>query len=1028
MAPEASNSKPFFPPFFRSRKSVAQPSAAKLGFETLESRQLLAADMADIVGTLYANLQGDNDASNDLPVVNAAAALYKDGGNGVFDGAGSGDDLLVQSGAQTDSNGEYRFEGVGAGRYFVQITPPEGLHFQAGDDVREVLITDQEAEFAEGPAIDNFESEQRVSASPPLPSSDPSRMADSSVLGGERDLFVTLTQGDDRFSAVSLTSGDGLIRLASDTNVTGDAKIVWDGFDNSASGVNATGLGGVDLTEGDGSRMTGLALTVGADHPNSIVKMKIYTDANNWSEYTTVVPETDGGQATKYLIFGFEDTPNSSAGNGADFTNVGAVELTFEGVTAVDGQVSLIGLVGRTTKELDFVVEPKLSLGDHVWADVNNNGIFDPGEQGIADVKLNLYEDVDGNNEYNAAVDSFHSMDVTDSNGHYQFADLFPGKYIVQVAEQNFGDGSPLVGLVSSTGNDPAADPDNDVNGDDNGTGVAGLGVLSKSVTLTGGLEPTNDGDNDPNTNLTLDFGFYGFDLELDKEVNAGDGNQVNPEDRLVYTIDIFNNGPSTAFYARLEDTLASNTQFVSATSSNGATVNHSNGNVTSNLGNIAPGATVTITVIVDVAADATGSIMNTATVIAPNEVYLGNNTDKVTNSVDPLIDLTIDKTDSDDPVKPGQVFDYIIKATNNGPSDATGVQVTDTLPDDVQFVDASQTPVSNSNGVLRFDIGNLASGASRTINISVRVDSDFVGTLLNVAEVSGNETETNYDNNEDDEPTVVIPVIDLQIVKTDSDDPVSPGEGFSYTLEIRNNGPSDATGVTIVDTLPATGVEFQGSATPNSINGREVTFNVGDLASGESRSVDIQVVVDQSFVGTLLNSAEVSANEEETTYANNVDTEETLVVADPVSISGKVYVDRNDNGIFESNERPIPDVIVNLSGRDFQGNSVSLTTVTDAGGMYMFSNLQPGQYNITEQQPTRYRDGQETVGNNDDPSGSSAQGLAALDQFDAEGEVVSSGFGGVELVPGADAYDYNFGELANGGGTKQDYLVRAEW
>lgn len=1027
MAPKASKSSISFPSIFRNRKSGLS-ATTKLGFETLESRELLAADMADIVGTLYANLAGDSNPANDLLVSGASAALYRDGGNGRFDGAGSGDDTRIGSSVTTDSNGQYRFEGLGAGRYFVQITPPEGMHFQEGDDVREVIITDQEAEFAEGPAIDSFESEQRVSASPPLPSSDPSRMADSTVLGGERDLFVTLTEGNDRFSSVSLTSGDGLIRLASDTTVTGDAKIVWDGFDNSASGVNPTGLGGVDLTEGDGSRMTGIALTVGADHPNSVVKMKIYTDANNWSEYTTVVPETQGGRATKYLVFGFEDTPDSRSGDGADFTNVGAIEVTFEGVSAVDGQVSLIGLVGRTTKQLDFVAEPELCLGDHVWADENNNGQFDPGEQGIAGVQVNLYEDTDGNNEYTAGVDALLGSDVTDASGRYKFDDLFPGKYVVQVDENNFADGLPLAGLVSSTGNDPASDPDDDINEDDNGTRVVGAGVVSKAIMLTGEAEPTNDGDNDPNSNLTVDFGFYGFDLELDKEVDAGDGNRVNPEDRLVYTIDIFNNGPSTAFDARLEDTLAANTQFVSASSSNGAQVNHSNGEVTSNLGDIAPGETVIITVIVDVDSDATGMIMNTATVIAPNEVDLSNNTDKVTNSVDPIIDLTIEKTDSDDPVKPGQEFDYILTATNNGPSDATGVQVVDTLPGDVQFVSASQTPVSNSGGVVRFDIGNLAAGASRTINITVRVDEGFVGTLLNVAEVSGNEEESNYNNNEDDEPTVVDPVIDLQIVKTDSDDPVSPGQGFTYTLEIRNNGPSDATGVTIVDTLPETGIQFQGASVANSRDGRDVTFQIGDLASGESRTVEVQVVVDQAFVGTLLNRAEVSGNEEETTYANNVDTEETVVVAEPASISGKVYVDRNDNGIFESNERPIAGVTVILTGNDFQGNPVRRETVTDGGGMYLFIDLQPGQYNITEQQPPRYKDGKETVGNNGDPSGSAPQGLAALDQFDSEGDVVSSGFGGIQLVAGADGFDYNFGELATADATKQDYLVRAEW
>ena len=59
---------------------------------------------------------------------------------------------------------------------------------------------------------------------------------------------------------------------------------------------------------------------------------------------------------------------------------------------------------------------------------------------------------------------------------------------------------------MSSTGNDPAPDPDDDVNGDDNGRPVGAL-IASQPVTLTGGGEPTSE-DGDANTNLTVDFGF----------------------------------------------------------------------------------------------------------------------------------------------------------------------------------------------------------------------------------------------------------------------------------------------------------------------------------------------------------------------------------------------------------------------------------------------------------------------------------------------------------------------------------------
>ena len=46
--------------------------------------------------------------------------------------------------------------------------------------------------------------------------------------------------------------------------------------------------------------MTGIVLKVGADHSNCVVKLKVYTNAGKWSEFTATVPETDGGAATQF--------------------------------------------------------------------------------------------------------------------------------------------------------------------------------------------------------------------------------------------------------------------------------------------------------------------------------------------------------------------------------------------------------------------------------------------------------------------------------------------------------------------------------------------------------------------------------------------------------------------------------------------------------------------------------------------------------------------------------------------------------
>jgi len=882
--------------------SLAKHQRKKLAFETLERREMLAADMAEIIGIVRTDLQGDADASNDVVVAGAVATLYRDGGNGTF----GGDDTAIGSSVTTDASGQYRFDQVGAGKYFVQISLPSDLQFRPGEDVKEINISVDEGDGVDGPVIDGFTTLQVAEASPPLPSSDPSQLIDPTVLGGQRDMWVELTQSTNPISSVALASSGGNLYLASGPGTTGNAKVVWDGVDSSALTVNPTGLGGIDLTQNEGNTMTGIALTSGADHPDAKISMRIYTDANNWSEFTTTVPESPGGMATGQAIFNFDDVPTASLGSGADFTNVGALELTFEGVSAVDGQVALVGLVGRATKRLDFTASPRLSLGDHVWAEREDDGIHQASEPGIAGVKLNLFEDINADNEFTQGVDVLMGMTTTNAGGDYLFTDLFPGKYLVQVDPMNFLPTGALAGLRSSTGNDPASDPDDNVNGDDNGTAMAGAGVVSQSVMLTGNSEPTNDGDSNSNSNLTIDFGFFGFDLVLDKAVQQ---TSVVPEETLDYTIKIDNDGPSAAANTTFEDTLPDAVTFVSASATlNGspfdANLQHVGGVVTANLGTLNNGDVVIVTIVATVNSNASGTLINTATVSAPKEIDLSNNTDTVSNPLSPRIDLAITKTDSRDPVEPGSTF--------------------------------------------------------------------------------------------------------------------------SYTLDIVNNGPSDATGVVVTDNLPDEGLTFQGaSQTPDSVIGDQLIFNIGDLANGESTSITIDVRVDEDFVGELLNHTEVRGNETEITLANNEDTEPTIVNIDPASLAGSVFVDRNDNGVFDSGETPIADVLVSLRGIDITGATVVRTTRTASDGSYLFENLNPGTYRLVETQPNRYRDGKDNIGTNGGAHGENPGQL--LIPNDVNPDQVQDLFLEIQIASGDAAENYDFGELATHI-SKLDLIRRAAW
>ena len=240
--------------------------------------------------------------------------------------------------------------------------------------------------------------------------------------------------------------------------------------------------------------------------------------------------------------------------------------------------------------------------------------------------------------------------------------------------------------------------------------------------------------------------------------------------------------------------------------------------------------------------------------------------------------DLGITKTDAPDPVRVGDKLTYTLLATNDGPQDTTGVTVVDTLPVGVTFVSAS-AGCTELGGVVTCDVGAFASGV--VAELTIVVTADVEGVITNTATVSGNVYDPLPDNNTvSQETTVIVRQADLGITKTDAPDPVRVGDELTYTLLVTNNGPQDATGVTVVDTLPA-GVTFA-DAPDCTHDAGFVTCIIGDLASGAVAERTIVVVAPLEEV-TLTNTAEVIGNELDPHHENNSATTDTNVTLPPV-------------------------------------------------------------------------------------------------------------------------------------------------
>ncbi len=374
-------------------------------------------------------------------------------------------------------------------------------------------------------------------------------------------------------------------------------------------------------------------------------------------------------------------------------------------------------------------------------------------------------------------------------------------------------------------------------------------GVSFNTVTITdSSTYDPNEGNNTAKTPTDPQEA----DLVVTKTVN-------NPRpqvgDTITFTVKLQNLGPSTAASVVVADPLAGLTglQIDSATASAGS-YNAGTGDWT--LGSVASGAVETLTIVATVLTPLSGPALpqtNTATATStttdPNP---GNNTDSATAT--PLqADLAVFKIVSDPTPNVGDTIEFAIAVANYGPDTATQVVVNDLLPAGVTFVSyqASQGTYVAGTGV--WTVGTVTTSNFPFLVITATVDRPVSGVpapVTNTATVSGREYDPNPDNNTDT-ATETPQYADLEVVKQVSDATPNVGDTITYTITLTNLGADTATGVTLLDQVPA-GLQFV-SAQPSqgTYTAGTGVWDVGTVDTVYPRTLTIQAIVLAPSSGT---------------------------------------------------------------------------------------------------------------------------------------------------------------------------------
>jgi len=102
----------------------------------------------------------------------------------------------------------------------------------------------------------------------------------------------------------------------------------------------------------------------------------------------------------------------------------------------------------------------------------------------------------------------------------------------------------------------------------------------------------------------------------------------------------------------------------------------------------------------------------------------------------------------------------------------------------------------------------------------------------------------------------------DLSLTKSVSSAAPATGSSISYTLAVTNasGSPATATGVTVLDTLPA-GFSFTSATGFGSYNSTTGVWTVGSVPPGATRTLTISGTVNATSGATILNSAEITAS-----------------------------------------------------------------------------------------------------------------------------------------------------------------------
>jgi uncharacterized repeat protein (TIGR01451 family) len=557
-------------------------------------------------------------------------------------------------------------------------------------------------------------------------------------------------------------------------------------------------------------------------------------------------------------LYHFNFLPDSSGGNhawnngdaNALATQMGSTDLIDTNDTrinsafwrVVNGQQHLV-----LTQTVNSDADPGIAKAR--WYDFNTSGATDP----TVNVPLHQSGEI---NPGAGVFTYFPSADI-DPAGDIAMTYLESSNnelMSMYIAGKALGEANMEAGVLAAGGNSAYTGPDGSPHraGDYSGTTVD----INASGQPTNSFWSANEYSNGGVWGTVLAQFTISVPVSADLAVTASGPSSVTAGTNATYTITVTNNGPNTAQSVVLTDTLPTGSSFVSITPAAGNpdsfSFTQSGGTVTGTVGSMAAGSSDSFTLVVSApsnlgnGANFSDSVSVSSATPDPNTA---NNSATVSGSISNGLgaDLSVAATGPATSTE-GSSVTYTVTVTNNGPSDAANVVLTDNLPGQTKFVSAttSQGTFTQSGGVVTFSLGTVPSGTTVTATVTVLLLED--GSLTDSASVTSSTSDPNTGNNSSSATTSVAePAINVSGPITTSNRSLSnvvvatfthaggvePVSAFAATINWGDGTTSQGT-----VSLSGTTYRVRGSHTYARKGSHTITTTVQETGTGPTRTV----------------------------------------------------------------------------------------------------------------------------------------------------------------------------------------------